>query len=147
MPAVRVGPALVAMWRLHRTLYRVSGGRLGARFGGFGVLLLTTTGRKSGRPARVTLSYLEDDGQPVVVGSYAGEDRHPAWYLNLQAHPVAEVMRGGETARVRARTTIGEERQRLLARFVAIDPAYGEYQRRTSRQLPVVVLEPADDAA
>lgn len=147
MPAVRVGPALLLFWRLHRAVYRLSGGRLLSRLGPFGILLLTTIGRRTGRPVRVTLSYVEDDGNPVVIASYAGEDRHPGWYLNLRAHPDAEIMRGGETTRVRARTTIGEERDRLWTRFVALDSSYAEYQRRTARRLPVVVFEPAGDAA
>ena len=138
----------MAFWRLHRRLFELSRGRIGARVAGFDILLLTTIGRRSRRPLRVALSYVEDDdGNPVVLGSRAGDDRHPGWYLNLQAHPLAEILRRGETERVRARTTVGAERERLWRRFIAVDPDYAEYQRRTSRVLPVVVLEPAGDAA
>lgn len=135
------------LWRLHRTAFRLSGGRLGARLGRFRTLLLTTTGRRSGRPVGVMLSYVDDDGDPVVVASNAGDDRHPSWYLNLQAHPLAEIQIGGEARRVRARTTIGAERERLMREFVTRDRSYAEYQRRTARPLPVVVLELPDTAA
>jgi deazaflavin-dependent oxidoreductase (nitroreductase family) len=147
VPAVRINPLTVSFWRLHRMLFRISGGRIGARVAGFDILLLTTLGRRSGRPVHVALSYVEDDGHPVVLGSRAGEDRHPGWYLNLQKNPIAEVLIRGETTRVRARTTVGEEYVRLWRRFIAVDPDYAEYQRRTSRRLPIIALEPADDAA
>ncbi|HYY55093.1 MAG TPA: nitroreductase/quinone reductase family protein [Candidatus Dormibacteraeota bacterium] len=147
MAAPRRGPMLSFFWRLHRALYRVSGGRLGGRLGGFRTLLLTTTGRKSGRAVHVVLSYIDDGGDPVVVASNAGDERDPLWYANLKAHPLAEVRIGRETRRVRARTTIGDERERLWREFVARDAAYAEYQRRTARPIPVVVLERAGEAA
>jgi len=145
--APRRGPLLSFLWRVHRTAFRLSGGRLGSRMGPFRTLLLTTTGRRSGQAVRVMLSYIDDDGDPVVVASNAGDDRQPAWYLNLQAHPVGVVLIGGEVRRVQARTTLGQERDRLMREFVTRDRSYAEYQRRTSRPLPVVVLERADSAA
>jgi deazaflavin-dependent oxidoreductase (nitroreductase family) len=146
--AVRRNPIVMLAWRLHRWIYQVSGGRLGFRLGAMRVLLLTTRGRRSGKLHRVALNYFEDDqGQPVIVASYAGEDRHPAWYLNLEAHSVAEAQIRRERRRVTARTTIGAERERLWTRLVKIDPSYAVYERRTARQIPVVVLEPGDDAA
>ena len=112
------------------------------------VLLLTVIGRRSGRPQEVALNYFEgDDGQPVVIASNAGDDRHPAWYVNLRAHPNAAVRLGTETRRVRARTTIGPERERLWRRVVELDPSYEEYRRRTVRPIPVVVLEPLPHGA
>ena len=147
MIAPRRGPLLVLMWRIHRAVYRLSGGRLGSRLGPFRTLLLTTTGRKSGRAVRVVLSYVDSDGDPVVTASNSGEQRHPGWYLNLLAHPVGEVRIGRERRRVRARTTIGAERERLWREFVMRDRSYAEYQRRTRRPIPVVVLERAESAA
>lgn len=148
MIAVRRNPIVVLAWRLHRWIYQASGGRLGFRVGAMRVLLLTTRGRRSGKLHRVALNYFDDDqGRPVIVASNAGEDRHPAWYLNLEAHSVAEAQIGRERRRVTARTTIGEERERLWTRLLKIDRSYAVYERRTARRIPVVVLEPADDAA
>ena len=85
-------------------------------------------------------------GSPLVQVAFAGEDRHPQWWLNLLAEPMADAQIGSRTARVRARETSGAERDALLARFVAIDSAYAEYGERTTRVLPVVLLEPAPAA-
>jgi proline iminopeptidase len=105
-------------------------------------LLLTTTGRKSGERRDVALNYFSDGDSYIVVASYAGEDRDPAWWRNLKANPDAELRVGGRRIRVRAREADGAERERLWTRLVATDPAYAEYQERTKRRLPVVVLEP-----
>jgi F420H(2)-dependent quinone reductase len=142
MPAVRRTTFMEIIWRLHRFIYRVSGGRVGAAIGGTPVLLLITTGRRSGEPRPVTLTYFEDGERLVVIGSNAGEDRHPAWWLNLQEHPEATVQIGGTTTRVRAVEASGEERERLWAELTRRDPAYEEYQLRTDRRIPVVLLQP-----
>lgn len=131
-------------WWVHRTLYRLSGGRIGRRVNGFEVLLLTTVGRKSGEPRRAALQMLPHGAGWAVIASHAGEDRNPAWWLNLRARPEAEARIGARAVRVRAREASGEERESLWARFVEVDDAYGEYQRRTSRRIPVVVLEPME---
>jgi F420H(2)-dependent quinone reductase len=144
MAAVRLSPALKAWWFVHRWLYRISGGRIGRRMNGFEILLLTTRGRRSGELRRVALQSLEHGEGWAVIASYAGEDRHPSWWLNLQAEPMADVQVRSRHTRVRAREATGEERQEQWARFVAIDDAYEEYTRRTSRVLPVVVLEPVE---
>ncbi len=143
MAAVRLSPTLRAVWFVHRWLYRLSGGRIGTRVNGFEVLLLTTRGRSSGEPRRAALQSLEHGEGWAVIASFAGEDRHPNWWLNLRAEPLADAQIGGTTARVRAREAGGAEREELWARFVAIDAAYDEYTRRTSRVIPVVVLERA----
>jgi len=143
MAAVRLSRSLKAGWFVHRWLYRLSGGRVGRRVNGFEVLLLTTRGRRSAELRRVALQSLEHAEGWAVIASYAGEDRHPSWLLNLRAEPMAEVQIRSRRARVKAREASGEERQELWTRFVAIDDAYEEYTRRTSRVLPVVVLEPA----
>jgi deazaflavin-dependent oxidoreductase (nitroreductase family) len=142
MAAVRLSTPLKIGWWIHRTVYRLSGGRIGRRMNGFEVLLLTTTGRKTGRPRSVALQSVEHGRGWAVIASYAGEDRDPAWRLNLLAEPVADVRVRSRVARVRARDAEGAERDELWARFVAVDDAYEEYERRTSRVLPVIVLEP-----
>ena len=144
MPAVRRTKFMELVWRLHRFAYRVSGGRLGATFTGMPVLLLTTTGRRSGKPRSVALTYFKDDDRLVIVGSNAGEDRPPAWWLNLREHPEATVQIGGTINQVRALEAIGAERKRLWSELIRRDPAYDEYQLRTDRRIPVVVLHPVE---
>lgn len=117
---------------------------MGANANGFPILLLTTRGRKTGEPKDVALQYLPEGDAFVVVASYAGEPRHPGWWLNLRARPEAEVKIAGRARRVRARESDGAERERLWSRFIAIDPSYEEYRRRTTRRIPVVVLGPID---
>ena len=144
MPAVRRTTFMETIWKLHRLVYRASGGRVGGAVGGTPVLLLITTGRRSGEPRTVTLTYFEDGNRLVVVGSNAGEDRHPAWWLNLQEHPDATVQIGRVTTRVRAMEALGEERERLWAELIRRDPAYQDYQLRTDRRIPVVLLQPVE---
>ena len=141
MPTVRTGTPLRLFWKVHRAFMRARGGRFG-RVGAMDALLLTTKGRRSGERRDVTLNYIRDGDSYVVVASYAGEDRDPAWWKNLKAHPEAEVTLDGRRARVRARECDGARRQLLWTRIVQKDPAYEEYQRRTKRRLPVVVLDP-----
>jgi deazaflavin-dependent oxidoreductase (nitroreductase family) len=147
MPAVRRTRFVEIIWKLHRFVYRVSGGRVGGAFGGAPVLLLITTGRRSGEVRPVTLTYFEDGDRFVVVASNAGEDRHPAWWLNLREHQYATVQIGGITTRVRVVEARGEERERLWAELVRRDPAYDEYRLRTHRRIPVVVLQPTDTSS
>lgn len=136
--------ATIRLWsRLNTAAYRASGGRLTGRMGQAPVLILTTTGRRSGRPRAAPLLYLADGSHYAIVASYGGSDSHPAWYLNLRASPDASVQVGRQTVRVRARTAEGDERDRLWAGLVGIFPGYAAYEQRTSRRIPVVVLEPA----
>ncbi len=141
MPAVRRNTPVRVFWRLHRGLMQLTGGRFG-RVGPMDALLLTTKGRKSGERRHVAVNYLRDGDAYVVVASYAGEDRDPAWWRNLKADPEADVAAAGRRAKVHAREAEGEERERLWARLVQKDPAYAEYEQRTKRRLPVVVLQP-----
>lgn len=147
MPAIRRTTLMEFMWKLHRFVYRASGGRVGGAIGGAPVLLLVTTGRRSGEPRPVTLTYFEDGGRFVVVASNAGEDRHPAWWLNLKEHPDATVQVGGTTTRVRAAEAVGEERERLWTEVTRRNPSYEEYRRRTDRRIPTVVLQPTGSAS
>ena len=142
MPAVRRTKAMELFWKLHRFLYRVSGGRIGGRVVGMPVLMLTTTGRKSGAPRTNVLTYLPHGRVSVVFASNAGEPRHPAWWLNLAADPHATVQRGQEVTPVIAREAEGEERARLWDEVVRTEAGYAVYAERTTRRIPVVVLEP-----
>jgi F420H(2)-dependent quinone reductase len=130
---------------LHRSLYRRTGGRVGGKMGKVPVLLLTTTGRKSGQPRTQPLSYTEAGDGYAVIASKGGAPQHPLWYLNLQANPLADVTVGRETRKVRARDTEGEERQRLWHALADLYPGYDKYAQKTTRQIPVVVLEPVAD--
>ncbi|MDP9494180.1 MAG: nitroreductase family deazaflavin-dependent oxidoreductase [Actinomycetota bacterium] len=131
-----------SMSRLHRSLYRVTGGRVGTRLVNNDMLLLTTTGRRSGRPHTVPLLYLRDGETLVVFASYGGRHRHPAWYLNLVADPEVEVQVGREHLRARARTADPGERARWWPRAVDAYGDYAAYQTRTDRVIPVVLIEP-----
>jgi F420H(2)-dependent quinone reductase len=126
---------------LHRDLYRLSGGRAGSRIWGLPIVLLTTTGRRTGRPRTVPLCSLQRAESFVVIASYGGLDRSPAWWLNLQSDPRASVQLGSTTRAVRARETTGAERAALWAEVTRVAPGYLGYERRTSRRIPVVVLD------
>jgi deazaflavin-dependent oxidoreductase (nitroreductase family) len=105
------------------------------------ILLLTTTGRKSGKELTMPLIFGEDGGSRVLVASRGGAPEHPGWYLNLEANPEVGVQVKGDTFRARARTAEGEERERLWKMMNEIWPHYDEYQTKTTRQIPVVVLD------
>ncbi|MFL5954520.1 MAG: nitroreductase/quinone reductase family protein [Gaiellaceae bacterium] len=126
----------------HRFLYRVSGGRIGGRVWGLRVVLLTTTGRRSGKRRTVPLCALREGEDVVVIASYGGLDRAPAWSLNLDANPEAELQDGRVRRPVVARTASGEERTRLWTAVTTTAPGYLEYERRTAREIAVVILEP-----
>jgi deazaflavin-dependent oxidoreductase (nitroreductase family) len=130
------------LWRLHRWVYRLSDGRLGARLLGLPMLLLTTTGRRSGQPHTTALTYLTEGALFAVVASNGGAPQHPAWFLNLRASPEAQIQVGSMAHRVHARQATGAERERLWNRMVQLYAGYRGYQARTTRQIPVVVLEP-----
>jgi F420H(2)-dependent quinone reductase len=127
---------------VHTEIYRRTGGRVGGKGGRIPLLLLTTTGRKSGQPRTTPLGYVPDGERMVVVASYGGDDRHPQWYQNLQANPEATVQVGAETKRVRAATATAEEKAELWPRAVALYPGYAGYQEKTTRDLPLVILTP-----
>jgi proline iminopeptidase len=105
------------------------------------ILLLTTTGRNSGNQTTTPLIYGMDGDNPVIVASKGGAREHPGWYKNLVKNPAAEVQILGETFPVRARDAEGEERERLWKQMNGIWKHYDEYQTKTDRQIPVVVLE------
>jgi deazaflavin-dependent oxidoreductase (nitroreductase family) len=125
---------------LHRGLFRLSAGRVGAAMGPMQVLLLTTTGRKSGQPRTWPVAYFRDGDRLLVVASAGGEPKHPAWYLNLRDNPRVSVQIGKETRQMLAVTATGEERARLWAQIVAAAPNFGDYEKKTTREIPVVIL-------
>lgn len=127
--------------RAHRAIYRATGGRVGARLAGMDMLLLTVRGRKSGRPFTVPLACFADGDDRIVVASNNGQDRDPAWWRNLAANPDAEVELGRERWKVRGRLADPQQRARLWPELVRQNPMYARYERRTAREIPVVVLE------
>ncbi len=126
----------------HVREYVESGGRKGHRWSGANTLLLTTRGRISGKLFRTALLYGEDEGRYVIVASRGGHPQHPNWYLNLRQEPQVGVQVGAEQFSVAAREAQGAERERLWALMVAIWPEYENYQAKTQRIIPVIILEP-----
>jgi deazaflavin-dependent oxidoreductase (nitroreductase family) len=128
---------------LHEAVFRASGGRLLGSFGGMPVLILSTTGRKSGKTRSTMLTSPVREGDRVVlVASYGGDDRHPAWFLNLRDHPEVTVTMGGTTRPMQARVATSDEKAELWPKVVAAYRGYGGYQTKTSRDIPLVILEP-----
>jgi deazaflavin-dependent oxidoreductase (nitroreductase family) len=128
----------------HVRRYLETDGEVGYRWrNGAPILILTARGRRSGEERLKPLIFGEDDGRYVVVASRGGAKHHPSWYLNLSAEPDVQVQIKGDRFRARARTAEGEERERLWRRMAEIWPAYDDYQRKTDREIPVVVLERA----
>lgn len=137
--------ALKAMNAVHRALLKLTGERVGWTGSGMPVLELTTTGRKSGQPRAVMLtSPLQQGDTLVVVASRGGDDTHPAWLLNLRDDPNVEVALKGEGKRpYRARIASSEERAELWPKVTAGHKNYANYQTKTQREIPLVLLEPA----
>jgi deazaflavin-dependent oxidoreductase (nitroreductase family) len=128
---------------LNTWLYRLTGGKIGGTYlHGIPVLLLTVTGRKSGRRITVPLTYIQDGERAIVAASRTGMDQHPLWYLNLVADPEVEVQIGAATRPMRATTADDAERAQYWPQLVAANPDYGFYQERTTRKIPVVILAP-----
>jgi deazaflavin-dependent oxidoreductase (nitroreductase family) len=120
--------------------FRANGGRVGGRFEGRPMLLLTTTGARTGRRLTTPVVYLPDGDRMIVFGSRGGAPNHPGWVHNLRAHPTATVEVGTETFEVDAVETEGEERERLYERQTQTSPVFAEYLKRTSRRIPVIAL-------
>jgi deazaflavin-dependent oxidoreductase (nitroreductase family) len=141
MPNIRWLLALVTA--VHRFLYRATGGAIGASLLGSKMLLLSHVGRRTGQERVTPLLYVEDGDRWVVVASNAGDDRHPAWWLNLRSRPEAWIQVRRERHRVKARAADAAERERLWPILEACYRSYGDYRERTQREIPIVILEPA----
>ncbi|MBA3653289.1 MAG: nitroreductase family deazaflavin-dependent oxidoreductase [Actinobacteria bacterium] len=127
---------------IHALWYRVLGGRLVGRIGKAPILLLTTTGRKTGKLRQLPLIYQPHGDDLVVVASNAGRPHHPAWYRNLQDDPHVSIRVGGDERPMVARTATDEERASLWPRMAAVYKGYDKYVQKTDRHIPVVILSP-----
>jgi deazaflavin-dependent oxidoreductase (nitroreductase family) len=126
----------------HVQVYRETNGERGYNWRGTTILLLTTTGRKSGEARTTPLIHRQDGNRWIIVASKGGSPDHPGWYKNLEANSDATIEVKGEEIPVRASTATGEERARLW-RLMAEDwPAYDDYQKKTDREIPVVIVDP-----
>jgi deazaflavin-dependent oxidoreductase (nitroreductase family) len=121
--------------------FRANGGKVGGMFAAANMILLTTTGAKSGQSRTTPLVYSKDGARFVIIASMAGAPNNPDWYHNLRAHPTATVEVGAEKFSVKASVTAGEERERLYNAQAAQMSVFNEYRKKTTRQIPVFVLE------
>lgn len=141
----RMRRASALLTRTHAAIIRLSGGRIRRSFvftGGMPILVLITTGRKSGKVRSTPVGYLRHGDALAVLASNAGSDHTPAWWLNLMADPRAEVLVEGERRAVRARQADDGEEAALWAIFARLNPGLDEYRRLTERRIPVILLEP-----
>src|SRR5260370_14002434 len=138
---------LKTMNGLHRAVRKLSGGRLGWQGGKMPGLEVTTAGRKSGQPGSVMLTSPWQEGSTIVIGaSRGGDDTHPAWYLNLRDNPDVEVAyKGGAKQPMRARIASPDERARLWQLVTADHKNYAQYQTKTTREIPLLLLEPVSE--
>jgi deazaflavin-dependent oxidoreductase (nitroreductase family) len=123
--------------------FRVNDGKVGGQFDGADLLLLTTTGAKSGQPRLSPLAYFRIDGKLLILASFAGADVNPAWVHNLRANPSAQVEIGNQSSDVTARELPAAERDELFSKITAVAPGFAEYQAKTTRVIPVFELQPA----
>jgi deazaflavin-dependent oxidoreductase (nitroreductase family) len=128
---------------LHRAIIKGTGGRIGGTGFGMPVVILTTTGRKSGKQRTTMLTTpVHDDNRVVLVASYGGDDRHPAWFLNLRDNPDVELEMRGKQRPMRAHVATDEEKDVLWPEVVSAYKGYAQYQTKTDRDIPLVILEP-----
>lgn len=127
---------------LYIFLYQRTQGQIGGQVQGLPVLLLTTTGRRTGKQRITPLGYFQHAGDYVVTASNAGFDTHPAWYHNLISNPQVSVQIKGKTFAAQAQPAEAALRQQLWAQLVALAPGYGRYEKRTTREIPLVLLRP-----
>lgn len=139
--AIKRNAVIDVFWKVHPKVYRWSGGRIGGSMRGIPILLLTTTGRRSGQQRTKALMYISQENNFVVAASFLGSEQHPAWWLNLMTNPNATVQIDGASFAVKAREAEGEEREALWNAFVEMMAEYDDYQALTSRRIPIVVLE------
>ena len=137
-PSMR--PVTRTISAMHTLAYRATAGR--AQNAKYPTMLLTVTGRKSGKPRTVPVIYIKDDDRFVIAAAYSGSDTDPAWWLNLRANSRAEVQVMGSTMQVEATEASSDDRPELWRRLVQMYPYFADYERRTTRQIPVIVLNP-----
>jgi deazaflavin-dependent oxidoreductase (nitroreductase family) len=136
-------PDLTLIGEEHVQQYQATDGQAGYLWNGVPTLLLTTTGRRSGQPRTSALIFGRDADEHLVVASMGGAPRHPSWYLNLTANPMAEIQVRADHIPVVARTASDDDKQRLWRIMTDVWPNYDVYQSRTDRAIPVVVLSPS----
>jgi len=139
--ADRMWPVLGPLMRGHARLYRATNGRIGELPGLPSLLLLDHVGARSGTRRTTPLIYMDDGDDLIVVPSKGGYARNPGWLYNLRAHPETTVQIGSKRIRVTAREANAEERERLWPKAIEHNPVWGRYQERTTRRIPVVILE------
>ena len=128
---------------IHRALFNVSKGRIFGKAFGMPVVKLVTTGRRSGKERSTVLAApIAEADRVVLVASFGGDDRHPAWYFNLRANPEVRVTTAGSTRSMVARIATDEEKDELWPQITSVFEGYADYQKRTERPIPVVILEP-----
>jgi F420H(2)-dependent quinone reductase len=127
---------------VHGFFYRLTGGRFAGKVQGLRVVLLTTTGRKTGKLRTTPLGHFEHDGGYVIIGSNTGSDHHPGWFLNLKSNPNAMIQVGNNRLNVRAEIAGPDKRSQLWAQLIELAPGYAGYATKTNREIPVVILRP-----
>jgi deazaflavin-dependent oxidoreductase (nitroreductase family) len=133
------------IFRVMVYLYNVSGGRIGGKMGKLPVLLLTTTGRKSGKQRTLSLVYIMDDSAYVITASAGGADKHPGWFFNIRSNPQATIQVKDKHIKVKAEVAGQEKKSELWARLVEVAPNFAGYEKRTSREIPMVILHPVEE--
>lgn len=123
-------------------LYRLSGGRFGSQIQGLGVLLLSSVGRKTNRERTTPLGYFMDGDRYIIIASNAGSDSHPAWFYNLSKNPRGLIEVGNQKLEVEAKIVEPEKRSLLWAKLVKLAPGYARYEKKTSRVIPLMALQP-----
>ncbi len=126
-------------------LYNVLGGRIGGKMGKMPVLLLTTTGRKTGKQRTLPLIYIMDGSAYVITASAGGADKHPGWFFNIRSNPQVVIQVKDTQIKVTAEIAGPEKKSELWARLVAVAPNFAGYQKRTSRDIPMVILHPVEE--
>src|SRR5262249_39061660 len=124
-------------------LYQLTSGAIGGRMAGLQVLLLTTTGRKTGLRRTTPLGYFKQDGNFVIISSHSGGDQNPGWFYNLKSNPQVTIQVGNKQLAANAEVVDTEQRKQMWADLVKMAPTYGRYERVTKREIPLVVLKPA----
>jgi len=136
---------LMLIFKVMVFLYNVSGGRIGGKMGNVPVLLLTTTGRKTGKQRTLPLVYIMDGSAYVITASAGGAAKHPGWFFNIRSNPQATIQVKDKHIQVTAEIAGAEKRPVLWARLVEVSPNFAGYEKRTSREIPMVILHPVEE--